>query len=321
VVDGASPRTLPYGRRVNVLVVAEESAGIQVVRMLAATEHRIVGVLTAPPTRGGGATVGEVASGLGLEVLPSERVRDPAFAAWVRGEQVDLLLNVHSLFVVAAEIVAAPTIGSFNLHPGPLPEYAGLNVPSWAIYNGEQAHGVTLHWMEAGIDTGPIAFDDRFPISDDETGLSLSVQCVRRGLPLIAALLDAAEAGRASIPATSQDGDARRYFGRNVPDDGRIVWSRPARRISAFVRACDYLPFASPWGHPTARLNGHEIAILRTTLTGDRASAEPGTVGLLSDEGGLVATADEWILVQRLKVEDAGVAPRDVLRAGARFEP
>ena len=38
------------------------------------------------------------------------------------------------------------------------PEYAGLNAPSWAIYNGEPAHGVTLHWMEAAIDTGPIAW-------------------------------------------------------------------------------------------------------------------------------------------------------------------
>ena len=73
----------------------------------------------------------------------------------MREQGVDLLLNVHSLYLIARRtVVAAPRIGSFNLHPGPLPEYAGLNTPSWAIYNGEREHGVTVHWMEPGVDTG-----------------------------------------------------------------------------------------------------------------------------------------------------------------------
>ena len=67
-------------------------------------------------------------------------------------------MNVHSLFLIHPWS-SAPTIGSFNLHPGPLPEYAGLNVPSWAIYEGEKrSHGVTVHWMDEGVDTGPIAW-------------------------------------------------------------------------------------------------------------------------------------------------------------------
>ena len=77
----------------NVLLVAEESAGIQTLRMLARTGHRIVGVLTAPPTRGGGATVASVAETLDVPVLPSKRVKDPELAGWMREREVDLLLN------------------------------------------------------------------------------------------------------------------------------------------------------------------------------------------------------------------------------------
>ena len=62
-----------------------------------------------------------------------------------------------------------------NLHPGPLPQYAGLNVPSWAIYNGEVTHGVSLHRMDSGIDTGPIAYQASVLIGPRDTGLSLSV--------------------------------------------------------------------------------------------------------------------------------------------------
>jgi methionyl-tRNA formyltransferase len=160
------------------LLVAEESAGIQVLRALAASPHRVVAAMTAPPTRGGGATVGGVAETLGVPVLPSERVRDAETADWIRAEGVDLLLNVHSLYLIVGEVVAAPRIGSFNLHPGPLPEYAGLNTPSWAIYNGEPRHGVTVHWMEPEVDTGPIAYSATFDLSESDTGLSVSARCV-----------------------------------------------------------------------------------------------------------------------------------------------
>ena len=102
---------------------------------------------------------------------------------------MDLLLNVHALSVLPAELVAAPRIGSFNLHPGPLPGYAGLNAPSWAIYHGEKTHAVTVHWMDGGIDTGPIAYQSELEITDEDRGFTLSAKCVRAGLPMLQDLL------------------------------------------------------------------------------------------------------------------------------------
>jgi UDP-4-amino-4-deoxy-L-arabinose formyltransferase/UDP-glucuronic acid dehydrogenase (UDP-4-keto-hexauronic acid decarboxylating) len=290
---------------VNVLLVAEESAGIQVLRAVAGSEHRLAGVLTKPPTTGGGATVGSVAEQLGVPTYPSERVKDPALADWIRDEQVDLLLNVHSLYVIRAEVVAAPRIGSFNLHPGPLPEIAGLNAPSWAIYLGEKRHGVTVHWMQPGIDTGAIAYEDRFDIGPDETGLSLSVACIRRGVPLVLELLAAAARGADAIPAIDQDLSQRRYFGREVPQEGRLDWTQPAERVVAFVRACDYLPFPSPWGHPRTELGGEEVGVAKAALTGEPVDAPPGTVGSRDPLAVRVAAADEWVLVRRVIVDGA----------------
>lgn len=303
--------------RVNVLLVAEEAAGIQVLRRIAGSGHRLVAVMTAPPTTGGGATVADVAGGLGVPVLPSERVRDPALAEWIRSEQVDLLLNVHSLFVAHGDVVAAPAIGSFNLHPGPLPEYAGLNAPSWAIYHGEARHAVTVHWMEPGIDTGAIAYERSFEISEEETGLSLSLKCVREGLPLLGQLLEDAVAGEP--PRREQDLSNRRYFGREVPQDGKVEWRRPAAAIVAFVRACDYFPFSSPWGHPVTQLDGSEISILKAGRTGEQTGLEPGTVGELSAGAARVAAVDEWVDLQRLSVNGEVGDAADVLRPGLRL--
>jgi methionyl-tRNA formyltransferase len=286
---------------VKVLLVAEESAGIQVLRALAASPHELVAVMTAPPTRGGGATVGGVAEQVGARIEPSERVREPETGDWIREQGIDLLLNVHSLYLIHGDVVAAPRIGSFNLHPGPLPEYAGLNTPSWAIYNGERSHGVTVHWMEPGVDTGDIAYDARFEVTDSDTGLSVSARCVREGVPLIERLLDAAAADPASIPRREQDLSRRRYYKRaDVPDEGRIVWDRPAERIVNLVRASDYFPFPSPWGTPTARLGDAELGIVKASLTGAASDVPPGTVGETDERGVLAAAADEWVRIERV---------------------
>jgi methionyl-tRNA formyltransferase len=300
---------------VNVLLVAEESAGIQVLRALAASPHEVVAVLTAPPTRGGGATVGGVAEKLGVPILPSERVRKPETAEWMREQAVELLLNVHSLYLIHGDVVAAPRIGSFNLHPGPLPEYAGLNTPSWAIYNGEPRHGVTVHWMEPEVDTGPIAYSATFELADADTGLSVSARCVREGVPLIERLLETAAADASSIPREQQDLSRRRYYKRaEIPDDGRIEWTRPAERIVRLVRASDYFPFPSPWGTPTARLGELELGVVKASLTATPSDVPPGTIGEEDDGGVLVAAADEWVRVERVLADGRPRSAGEVMR-------
>jgi methionyl-tRNA formyltransferase len=125
----------------------------------------------------------------------------------LRERDVDILLNLHSLVVLGADVVAALRVGSFNLNPGPLPEYAGLNAPSWAIYRGESRHAVSLHWMDAGIDSGPIAYESSFEIDDSDTGLSLTAQVrsQRRSAGSAARRRRRARPDPSSIPARAQD--------------------------------------------------------------------------------------------------------------------
>src|SRR5262245_39139238 len=125
-------------RRLNILIVGEESAGMQLVRTLARGTHRIVGVLTSPQVSGGSTgKLWGVAQNLRLPTIPAKRVTDPVLANDIRAEKVDVLLNVHSLYIIDREVLLAPSLGSFNLHPGPLPQYAGVNCVSWALYQGE----------------------------------------------------------------------------------------------------------------------------------------------------------------------------------------
>jgi methionyl-tRNA formyltransferase len=304
--------------RLRVLLIAEEAAAVQTLRMLARSPHEVVAVMTRG--LGGlsvGATVAGVASQLGYRLWPARQVKENGFAETVRRERVDLLLNVHSLYVLPGDVVAAPRIGSFNLHPGPLPRYAGLNAPSWAIYHGEKSHAVTLHWMDGGIDTGPIAYQAELTIEPDDTGLTLSAKCVRAGLRLLHDLLEAAVKG--AIPRRPQPVAVRRYHGREVPHEGWLPWTESAARVVNFIRACDYLPFTSPWGHPRVYLAGREMSVLKATRTGERSSAQAGTIGRRVGHEVLVAARDEWVRVRRVQVGGSTFAAADVLMPGDRF--
>jgi methionyl-tRNA formyltransferase len=233
---------------------------------------------------------------------------------------VHILLNVHSLRMIHPAVLEAPLIGSFNLHPGPLPEYSGLNAPSWAIYNGEPRHAVTVHWMTAELDGGPVAYREDLITEENETGLSLSVKCVRAGVPLLLRLLEAASEDPASIPRLPQDRSRRRCFGREVPQNGHLRWSQSAERIVRFVRACDYSPLPSPWGYPHTRLRGEPCAVLKAARTRRRCTAPAGTIGEISDTTALVAASDEWVAISQLNVAGRAVRAADILKTGACLE-
>jgi len=194
---------------VNVALVAEEAAGVQALRAVVDAGHRVAGVLTSSAAAASGAarrgaTVAGVAADLGVPVWPAHLVRSPELAEILRDLTVDLLLNVHSLHVVHPAVLRAAAIGSFNLHPGPLPRYAGLNAPSWAVLHGESAHAVTVHWMTPGIDTGPVAYEATFALTEEDTGLTVSARCVRLGVPLLRRLLDDAAPDRAGSRRSSR---------------------------------------------------------------------------------------------------------------------
>jgi methionyl-tRNA formyltransferase len=304
----------------NVVLIGEEAAGMRTLQSLEQCGVRIVAVMASPTRQDGpGASLWGLATKLGYRTWPAELVKDPKFAMQVRDAGVDVILNVHALFLIRKEVLEAPRLGSFNLHPGPLPRYAGLNSVCWAIYRGEKEHGVTLHKLVPEIDAGPIVYQESVAIGSEETGLSLTVKSVNIGVPLIMRLLEAAAQGPSNIPLIPQDLSKRKYFGREVPENGNLSWNRPARRIVDFVRASNFFPFRSPWGVPRVRNGDSTLGILKAQVTGTPVDAPTGTVGPERSGGVEVACADEWILVRQVFREGKCIPAREALKAGDRL--
>jgi len=306
-------------RRLRILLVGEESAALQVLRAMAGANNQIVAIMTSLDASRD-LSLAAAADRLGYLVWPASLVKDSAFAQEVNSAEIDMIINVHSRHIIHEHVLFAPAIGAFNMHPGPLPRYAGLNTVSWAIYRGDSNYGVTIHWMARRIDAGDIAYQSTFQIDESDTPVSLTHKCVSAGVPLIVKLLDAASRGRDAIPRVQQDLSAREYFGKKAPERGWLSWTQSAREIVNFVRACDYSPYQSPWGHPKSMWEGREIAIVRAARTHVRCDQVPGTVGRCDESGSFIATADEWVLVSHLAIDGNRIKPQAVMKPGKQLQ-
>src|SRR5262249_25316053 len=152
-------------------------------------------------------------------------------------------------------------------------------------------------------DTGPVAYQSLFPIDDGETGFSLSSKCVREGLSLMRRFLDDAASDPGAIPSIPQDLSRREYFGREVPEGGRLCGRPPSRAVDAFVRVLCHYPSPPPWGHPTALRGPKKVGIVRASRPGEPAVAAPGTVTAVVGSDVRVACADECLTVHLLHAE------------------
>ena len=294
--------------------VGEEAAGARAVARVVASDHQLVCALTDTAPSGG--SVAAIAMASGAPVLPAKRVREVALADELRALGVDVLLNVHSLAIVRAEVLAAPHVGAFNLHPGPLPEYAGLNVPSWAVLHRRDRHGVTLHRVEPGIDTGDVVSRSDFDLTPRDTGLTASTRCAQHGIDLVDDLILRLAEDPGGLPRTPQDLSARNYYGREVPREGWIPWSSSTADVDAFIRAFDYRPFRSPWGAARTLVPGvGEVAVTRLEPDASDRTAEPGRVRV-EGECVRVGTGDGWARVLGTTVDGRATPAHEVLEDG-----
>ncbi|MEM7276155.1 MAG: formyltransferase family protein [Actinomycetota bacterium] len=297
-----------------VVLAGGEAAGVRTLRLL--TDRGVV------PAAIAAADDGMVAAAAKADIMTVDpaMLAVPETARWIAEEQIDLLVNAHSLHIVDGEVLAALRLGGYNLHPGPLPAYAGLNAPSWAIINGEDHHAVTLHQMTAEVDAGGVVATAEFPLDGRSTGLTVSGQCARLGVSLLEDLIDRLVAGD-RVTGTPIVGERRLYRRADRPHGGRVPWGEPATVIDRLVRGCSFHPMPSPIGTPTTTAAAGEVGILSGGPDEGRHTEEPGTVLAVADGCATVATGRADYRIDRVVVGGEPAAAAEVLSAGEVLTP
>jgi hypothetical protein len=133
----------------------------------------------------------------------------------LRAFRPDLIISMRFSLIFREEVLSLPPLGILNVHPGTLPRYAGLFSPFWSLLEGQDSIGCTVHWIDRGIDTGPVLGLGRLPV---DPGRSLAWHITHTYPQGVAVLLDVLPqvlAGQA-VPSLRQDGRRRCY--RSLPD-------------------------------------------------------------------------------------------------------
>ncbi len=81
--------------------------------------------------------------------------------AWIREVAPDLLVTAHFNQRIAAEVLALPRMGGVNVHPSPLPAYAGVDPVTFALREGAEELGITVHLLTPELDGGDILRQER----------------------------------------------------------------------------------------------------------------------------------------------------------------
>jgi methionyl-tRNA formyltransferase len=254
---------------------------------------------------------------VGVSVRQHGSLKRPEVRDEFRELRADLGVLAYVTQIVPQGVFEIPRLGSICFHPSLLPRYRGGSAINWQIIRGETRTGVTVFWVDPGIDTGPVLLQKQASIGADETAGSvyyntlfpLGVQAVLEAVNLIAA-------GKA--PRVAQD-ESRASYDPLCRDEHALVdWSRPVAEIYSLIRGCDpqpgaYVPFRD------GKLRLYDA---RAIAGGSHGS---GVVEGIDADGLLIGADGGSIRIKRVrwgdrKVDGAAFAAEYGLRPGAPLQ-
>jgi methionyl-tRNA formyltransferase len=151
-----------------------------------------------------------------------ERIDDPEIAKLITEADIDVAIQ-GGVGILRGALLQAPRIGWINVHPGKLPEYRGNACPEWALLNGDPVVA-TAHFIDAGIDTGPVIFEEAYAFSTHasyrEFRANLYRHCAR---VLVTALARLAAAGSAARQIGIAQSEERARYWPALGDEERIA--------------------------------------------------------------------------------------------------
>lgn len=126
-----------------------------------------------------------IAKNNNIPVLYCDNINDQVSADFISKHQPDLLISAYFNQILKSEIIRLPAIGTLNVHPGWLPAYRGAMCYFWVLKNNDQTGGVTVHWIDEGIDTGQILAKKAFRIKQGWTQQKVLVQTAVTGAEML----------------------------------------------------------------------------------------------------------------------------------------
>ena len=231
-----------------------------------------------------------------IPVLQFARIKSPEGVAALRKIAPDMIVTAAFGQILSKEILDIPPMGCLNVHASLLPKYRGAAPIQWAIIKGEMQTGVTIMYMNEGLDTGDMISSVVVPIPDDMTGGQLYELLAWKGAELLTKTMGDIESGKA-VRTPQIEADAS-YYPPLSKELGRIDWNKPSGEIRDLIRALNPVP--GTFG----QICGHTIKIWAAELLAGRG--EPGKIDCADTKRGLViGTGDGMLRITEMQAPNS----------------
>ncbi|MDF2944384.1 MAG: fmt [Herbinix sp.] len=270
--------------------------------------HEVIGVVTQPDKQKGRgqamnfSPVKELALKHGLTLYQPVKVREADFLAIAQELAPEAIIVAAFGQILPKALLDIPPFGCINVHASLLPKYRGAAPIQYSILEGEEETGITIMYMNVGIDTGDIILQAKTPIAPEETGGSLYDKLAVIGADLLIEALKKIEDGTAvRVP---QDDTKATYVKTLNKDMGILDFTQPAIKLERLIRGLN------PWPSAYTFLEGKTLKIWQAAVENadpskmsGLASTMPGEVIEIRKDSIVVLTGDGLLVVKELQLE------------------
>src|SRR5205085_3533112 len=285
-----------------IVFIGTGEIGVPTLEALLKSEHDVVGVVTQPDKPVGRTQqiepppIKEVLIDRGrppgAPILQPPRIKDPNTIEEIRAQTPDVIVVIAYGQILPRAILEIPKIACLNLHASLLPRWRGAAPIQAAIAAGDHETGMTVIYMDEGLDTGDILLQRKIDISPSETGATLHDRLAEIAPEALLESLRLLAAGNA--PRISQDQALATYAPKLNREAGRINWNESAEIIQRKIRAYD------PWPGAFTDFNGRNLKVFSAAIVDLRGKA--GEI-LRKDRELVVATSDRALSLRDVQLE------------------
>jgi methionyl-tRNA formyltransferase len=277
-----------------IIIVGQGPFGEKVLQALVQKGEDVVGVFCPPDKRG--EVMRELAEKRGVPLYRPIRMKDPQVHNGFMKLRPDLALLAYVTDIIPEKLLNIPSIGTICYHPSLLPRHRGASAINWAIIQGESRTGLTIFWVEKGLDTGPILLQKEVTIDPEDSAGSLYFNALFPiGVEALAEAVELVKSGKA--PRIPQDESQATY---EPPCDDRFAsvdFKRTIGEIHNLIRGCDPQPGAY------TNVKGKKVRLYDAKMDLLPADKPPGEIVAIDERGMHIAAKGGLIRIGKLRID------------------
>jgi len=281
-----------------IVFIGTGEIGVPTLRALQESEYQLVAAVTQPDKPVGREQkitpppIKSALAGGNTPIMQPAKIKDPQAIEQIRAFQPDVIVVMAYGQILPRAVLEIPGIACLNLHASLLPRWRGAAPIQAAIAAGDHETGITVMYMDEGLDTGDILLWRKIEILPTDTGASLHdrlAEIAPEALLEALQLLTDEKAAR-----ISQDKALATYAPKLDREAGRVDWNENAEQIERKIRAYN------PWPGAFTDFGGRKLKIFTASIA--NLHGKPGDI-LRRDRELVIAAAERALSLTEVQLE------------------